>query len=350
MTMYSKRTTIIFLLILLLIAVALACDITSDFIRPVAFAIILGVVFYPLHEHMLRWTRHRAGLASLLTTLALLFLFGIPVVIILLMAANEAFAVAHFLSHKSAEQGGFSAFVMNLADQPLRFIGRWIDLTKFDINAMIRGNMQRMSVWTFGFGAGVLGNFARFIGSFLITLVVVFFLFRDGKQWAYRAGKLMPLTPEQVSRLFQNISDTIVANVYGIVSVGVVQGILVGVALRIAGIPSSLLLGLAASFASIIPVVGCAVVWAPAAIYLLVTGSIGKGIFLVIWGTVVVGTVDNLLRPLVVSGKVELHPLGPAVLYSVTEWKPSSDSWASSLAAVVASVLAALFEDSRARS
>src|ERR1700720_2938314 len=104
--MNSKRTTIVFLLALLLVVAALAFVITYSFLRPVAFAIILAVVFYPLHERMLRWTGHRAGWASLLSTLVLLVLFGIPVVIILLMAANEAFAAAHYLSRKSAEPGG----------------------------------------------------------------------------------------------------------------------------------------------------------------------------------------------------------------------------------------------------
>ncbi len=107
-----------------------------------------------------------------------------------------------------------------------------------------------------GFGAAILGNLARFTVDSLITFVILFFLFREGKDWAYRAGKLAPLSDVQVARLYQNISDTIIANVYGILTVGVAQGILTGIAMRIVGMPSALLLGLGAGFASIIPVVG----------------------------------------------------------------------------------------------
>lgn len=340
--MNGKRTTIPFLLALLLIVVSLAFYITYSFLRPVAFAIILAVVFYPMHERMLRWMKQRAGWASLSSTLLLLFLFGIPVVVILLMAANEAFAAAHYLSRKSAEPGGLTGFLMGLAAQPLSFVGRWVDLTKIDLNAIVRTNMQKVSAWTFSFGAAVLGNFARTVGTFFITLVVLFFLFRDGPDWVRRAAKLMPLSPSQVNRLLTNISDTIVANVYGIVTVGVAQGILTGIAMRIVSIPSSLLLGVAAAFASIIPVVGCALVWGPAAMYLLATGSTGKGIFLLIWGVGVISTADNLIRPWVVSGKVELHPL--VLLFFILGGVEAFGFLGIFIGPVVASVLSALFK------
>ncbi len=145
----------------------------------------------------------------------------------------------------------------------------------------------------------------------------------------------------QVARLYQNISDTIIANVYGILTVGVAQGVLTGIAMRIVGMPSSLLLGLAAGFASIIPVVGSALVWGPVAIYLLVSGALWKGVFLLIWGTVVVSSVDNVLRPWVVAGRVELHPL--VLLFFILGGVEAFGFLGSFLGPVVASVLAALF-------
>ena len=189
---------------------------------------------------------------------------------------------------------------------------------------MISANAQKVSVWLVGFGANVLSGIARFVIDSLITFVVVFFLFRDGAQWAYRAGTLLPLSREQVARLYRNISDTIIANVYGILTVGVAQGVLVGVALRIIGMQSALLFGLATGFASIIPVVGSALVWAPVTIYLLATGSIGKGLFFLIYCVVIVSSVDNIFRPWVVGGRVELHPL--VLLFFILAWKRSA-SW-----------------------
>jgi len=338
--MTSKRTTIVFLVTLILIVLGFTFVITQPFLRPFAFAIILAVVFYPLHELILRWTKQRSGSASLLSTLLLILLFGVPTLIITMLAANEALTAAHYLGRRSAEEGGFTLFAMTLVDRPLQFVGRWVDLPKYDINNIIRSNAQKASVWMVGLGANVLSGVARFITDSLITFVVVFFLFRDGKGWAYRGGMLMPLSPEQVARLYRNIADTIIANVYGILSVGVAQGVLTGIAMRIVGMPSSLLLGLAAGFASIIPVVGSALIWAPVAIYLLVTGSIWKGVFLLLWGVLVVSSIDNVIRPWVVGGRVGLHPL--VLVFFILGGVQAFGFLGLFLGPVVASVLAAL--------
>jgi predicted PurR-regulated permease PerM len=340
--MYSKRTTIIFLSVLLLIALGLSFVITRSFLKPFAFAIILAVVCYPLHERLLRWNKRRVGSSALLSTMLLILLFAVPGIIIALLAANEALSAAHYLSRRSVEEGGFPSLVMALADRPIRYLGHWVDLSKYDFRAMISSNAQKASVWLVGFGANVLSGLARFIVDALITFVVVFFLFRDGAQWAYRAGMLLPLSPEQVARLYKNISDTIIANVYGILSVGVAQGVLVGVALRLIGMDSSLLLGLATGVASIIPVVGSALVWVPVTIYLLATGSIGKGLFLLVYCVVVVSSIDNIVRPWVVGGRVELHPL--VLLFFIFGGVEVFGFLGLFLGPVIASVLVALFD------
>ena len=100
-----------------------------------------------------------------------------------------------------------------------------------------------------------------------------------------------------------------VANLYGILAVGLAQGLLTGLALAFLRVPSALLLGLATAFCSLIPIVGTMLVWLPTAIYLMATGHLWKGIILIVWGTAVVGTIDNIIRPLVIGRRVELHPL-----------------------------------------
>lgn len=339
--MNSKRTTIIFLVVLVLLVLGLAIIITRPFLKPFAFAVILAVVFYPVHEKILRSTRHRRGLGAFLSTLAVLIVFGVPAFIVTTMAANEAITAAHYLSRRSAQEGGFTLFVTKLAAPLLHFVGRWVDLSKYDVHAIISTNAQKASVGIFGVGAAILSNLARFTIDALITFVILFFLFREGKDWAYRAGRLMPLSAVQVARLYENISDTIIANVYGILSVGAAQGILTGIGMRVVGIPSSILLGLAAGFASIIPVVGSSIVWIPAAVYLLVEGAVWKGIFLLVWGTVVVSAIDNIIRPWVVAGRVELHPM--VLLFFILGGVEAFGFIGLFLGPVVASVLAGLF-------
>lgn len=339
--MNSKRATIIFLSALVLLALGLAIVITRPFFRPLAFAIILAIVFYPLHNLSLRLTRQRRGLSTLLSTLAVMLLFGVPGFIITTLAAKEALTAAHYLGQRSAEEGGLAQFAMVLAQRPLQFIGRWVDLSRYDVHAIIANNAQKVSLGLVGIGTDILRNLARFTVDSIITLVILFFFFREGKNWALRAGKLTPLSDGQVAHLYRNISDTVIANVYGILTVGAAQGVLTGIAMRIVGMPSSLLLGLAAGFCSIIPVVGSALIWAPVAIYLLLTGAVWKGVFLLIWGVVIVSSIDNFLRPLVVSGRVELHPM--VLLFFILGGVEAFGFLGLFLGPVVASVLAAVF-------
>jgi predicted PurR-regulated permease PerM len=341
MTTNKKRSTIIFLSALVLVALCLSIVITWHFLRPFAFAVILAVVFYPLHERMLRFTKGRNGWGALLSTLTVALVFGVPAFIIATVGANEALNAAHYLSRRSAEEGGFTSFASNILQAPLHSVGHWIDLSKYDLHAIISSNAQKVSLGMVGFGAAILSNLARFTVDSLITFVILFFLFREGKDWAYRAGKLAPLSDAQVARLYQNISDTIIANVYGILTVGAAQGILTGIAMKIVGMPSALLLGLGAGFASIIPVVGSALVWGTVAIYLFAQGAIWKGVFLLVWGTVVVSSIDNVIRPWVVGNRVELHPM--VLVFFILGGVEAFGFIGLFLGPVVASVLAAVF-------
>ncbi len=340
--MNTKNATIWFLTALVIVFAAVALVIAWPFLRAIAAAIIVAVIFYPAYKRVLRWTGRRATWASLLATAGIVVLFLFPVSLILLKASSEALSAAQRISHLSAEQGGLSLFLANLADRPLHFFGRFVDVSKFDVHSAIAGNLQRASLVVLSSGAAILGSVARLTANFFFMLIVVFFLFRDGERWAHGLGSLMPLTPEQTSRLFRNISDTIIGNVYGIVSVGVLQGALTGAAIAIVGLPSPLLLGIAAFFASILPVVGAALVWAPAGLYLIFTGAIWKGIFVLAWGSVVISMVDNVVRPWVVSGKVELHPL--VLMFVILGGVQVFGFLGLFLGPVIVSVLAAVFQ------
>jgi len=307
--MTRKDATFWFLASMAIFFGAITLLIVWPFLRPIVSAIIVSVIFFPVYQRVLQWTGRRPTWASLITTLAIILLFLFPISLILLKATNEAIVVAQRLSAFSAEQGGLGLFITTLAEKPLQFIGRFVDLSKFDIHSAITSNLQRAGYMVLSSGAAILGSVARLTANFFFMLIVVFFLFRDGQTWAKELGDLIPLSAEQTSRLYRNIADTIIGNVYGIVSVGLAQGTLTGVAIAIVGLPSPLLLGIAAFFASILPVVGAALVWVPAGLYLIFSGAIWKGIFVLAWGTIVISLVDNIVRPWVVSGRVELHPL-----------------------------------------
>jgi predicted PurR-regulated permease PerM len=340
--MNNKKITLWFLASLVILFGALALLIAQPFLRSIAAGVIVAVIFHPAYKRVLRWMGNRRTWAALVATLGIVFLFLLPVTLILLKATTEAITAAQRLSRLSAEQGGFGQFVFAMAERPLHFFGRFVDLSRFDIHNAIASSLQRLSYTVLSSGAAVLGSLARFAADFLFMLIVVFFLFRDGETWAAGLGSLMPLSPAQTSRLFRNINDTIIGNVYGIVSVGLIQGILTGIATAIVGLPSPLLLSIAAFFASILPVVGAALVWAPAGLYLIFTGALWKGIFVLAWGAIVISAVDNVVRPWVVSGKVELHPL--VLMFVILGGVQVFGFLGLFLGPVVVSVLAAVFQ------
>lgn len=306
--MSGKTATLVFLAVLLIVASSLAFFIARPFIQPVAFAIIIAVVFNPIYERILKGIP-KPGWASLLTILVVVLLFAIPLTFILLTASRQAIEIARFLSQKSAEQGGFVPSMMKLLAGPLAFLERHVSVSVDNLRAQLVSHLNQVSVALLGTGAALLGNVAGVITDSIIALVTAFFLFRDGKRVVHRISSVLPLTQDQQRRLLDGISDTIVANVYGMAAVGTTQGFLVAIGLSICAIPSSTLLGVLAAICSLIPIIGTGLVWAPAAVYLIVAGHIGKGIFLLIWGGVVVGSADNVIRPLVIQGRVQAHPL-----------------------------------------
>ena len=306
--MNGKKATLVFLAVLLAGAFALTFFIERPFIEPVAFAIIIAVVFDPIYERILQKVK-RPGLASSLTIILIILLFAIPFTVILMKASAQALDIGRYLSEKSAEQGGLVPSVMKLAERPLLFLGRYVDLSSVRLREQVAAHLNQLGVALLGSGAALLGNFVTLITDAAIALITLFFLFCDGKRIVRRISDVMPLSPEQAHRLLHGISDAIIANVYGMAAVGAAQGVLTAIALRICSISTSTLLGLLAAVCSLIPIVGAGLVWAPAGVYLMLTGHLGKGIFVLIWGTVVISSVDNVIRPLVIKGRVQVHPL-----------------------------------------
>lgn len=306
--MKSNRSTLIFLSILLAGSVLLAIVIFWPFLKPLVFAAILGVGLYPLQAFTLRYVRNRSAAAAL-STLAVLLILVLPAGFMATAVSAEMATAARTLAEKSREQGGVKQFATNTLQRPLAWANRHIDFEKTGVNAWLNSLPARASGFLLSGATILVRSLAGFAGQTIITFFVLFFVFRDGPAIAERIASLMPLSPTQSERVFASIRDSVVANLYGILAVAVVQGVLTGLALEVLGVPSPLLLGVLTGFASLVPIVGTALVWVPASLYLFATSAIWKGIAFLLWGTLVVGSADNIVRPLVVKGRLEIHPL-----------------------------------------
>jgi predicted PurR-regulated permease PerM len=146
------------------------------------------------------------------------------------------------------------------------------------------------------------------LNLFLALLVQYYLLVASGEMWP-RVRRLLPFTPEDSEHLRERFHDVTDGTMRGIVLVAVVQGILVGAAFAVVGLPNAMVWGAVTAIASVLPLLGSALVWVPGAIALVIMGETGKAIGLALFGALVVGNLDNILRPIVLRGRAQLHPL-----------------------------------------
>jgi len=143
--------------------------------------------------------------------------------------------------------------------------------------------------------------------NFFLVLYLLFFFLRDRQSALDSLRALSPLSRKAMNDLFTRVADTIHATIYGTLAVSAVQGLLGGLMFWWLGLAAPLLWGIVMALLAIVPVLGAFVVWVPAVLFLALKGSWGKALILMLWGTLVVGTADNLLRPVLVGKRLKLH-------------------------------------------
>ena len=306
--MERRTAETVLIAILLAVALVLAFGLLRPFLRPLAFAVVIGIGFQPLYVQIKKWVR-RPGLSSLLATLAVLVIFVLPAVLLATAASGDLTRAAQYVGSRSAAEGGLESYLAHLEERLLTWAGKYVNVRDVGLEDTIGSLPSRLSDVMVVAGRALVGGLAGFAGHAILTFLILFFVFRDGVSFANHAASLLPISPARVQRLFEGIRVSVVSNLYGILAVALVQGLLTGIGMTIAGVGSALLLGTAAAFLSMVPLVGTALVWVPASIYLLATGHIWKAVFLIVWCSAVVGTADNIIRPLIVGERVNLHPL-----------------------------------------
>jgi predicted PurR-regulated permease PerM len=305
---HGSSASVWFLLALLLGLLAIGFLLFRAFLQPIAFAAIIGIGFHPLHVGITRIVRG-PNRAALLTTFTVILIFVLPAVLIASAASGELNKAARYFNDRSTQEGGAVAYLSHKQQSVLRWVGKYVDVGELHLESALENLPVQVSRFLLAAGTGLVGGLAGVTGKAILMFLILFFVFRDGHAAVENVTSILPLRREQAKRLLTRIHDSVVANLYGIVAVGLAQGLLTGAALAVLGVRSALLLGLAAAVCSLIPMLGTMLVWLPVSIYLMATGHLWKGIILIVWGGAVVGTIDNILRPLVIGSKVQLHPV-----------------------------------------
>lgn len=300
--------------VLLLAALAyLVWRIVAPLWQPLAWALLLGSLLAPLNVKLAARLGGRWRLASSITLLATVLLFILPVAGIAGAVAAQAAQLLRRLQPRMHDMGqqGLSLDLEHLPwlERPLAWIDANTTISLAQLQGwLIEGSRKVLEGLVSSGGTFVMGALGT-AASFVLMLFVLFFVLRDGPGVARQVVQMLPIEDRRRARLWQHLSDVTRAVFLGIGLTALVQGILVGVGFWIAGLPSPLVFGVVAVLVALIPMVGSALVWAPGALFLAARGEYGYAIFLAVWGAVVVGMVDNFLRPMLISGRADVPTL-----------------------------------------
>jgi predicted PurR-regulated permease PerM len=325
-------------------AVCLCFLVFRPYVMPGLFAAVIAIVFSPLHRYLRRFLKNPTG-SALVSTLITLLLTVIPLAFLLLAISNELTGLYHSLTAKSSEAGGVVPYVLGWSQKLGTWANQRFSLPAIDLRQVLLRRMEIISSSLLSFTGGLVSNVFSLVVNGLITLIVLFFLFRDGERLVSTFIQALPMDPDRSAELQTRITSTVSANFYGSFVVGALQGTLTGLSFWALGIDSPVLWGVVTAVASLVPFFGSATVWVPAAIILVLTGHWVKGVILLGLGFAVIGTVDNIVRPLIIRKAVRLHPI--LVLFSILGGLQLFGALGLFLGPVIVSVTAALLEMTR---
>ncbi len=279
----------------------------SPFLSSMAWAAVIALAAHPLHRKYLKLTRGRGALAAGLSTLTVVLVVVVPLAFMLVVFAGQAMSVYSYVQ-ESAAAGQIPGRQEFLSNPAVAKLTKDLEpyLAQMDLKPILLSGMNSVSSMAVGLSKAILINTLAVIVKFFVMVALLFFFFRDGEKMVRRFWEMVPLGDDHKAVLASTVERVVGAVMYGIVLTCVVQGILGGVGFAIAGIPSAVFFGAVMIVCAFIPVVGTALVWFPAALYLLTTGHVGKGVFLLVWGVLVISSIDNFIRPFFISGRAKI--------------------------------------------
>ena len=287
----------------LLLAASLAFGwIMRPFYGAIFWGVVLAILFAPLQRRILQLIGPRPNLAALCTLLSIFIIVVLPLTFIVTSLVQETATV-----YKRIQSGelNFAALAQQIFDALPAFVLRLLEryelgnLTALwqQLSAAVAHGSQAIAGQVLNFGQ----NTFDFMMSFVVMLYLLFFLLRDGVALSRRIGLAIPLAAEHKRELFGKFTTVTRATVKGNILVAMAQGALGGLIFAYLDVPGALLWGVVMAVLSLLPAVGAGLVWGPVALYFLSTGALWQGSVLVAFGVLVIGMVDNILRPVLVG-------------------------------------------------
>jgi predicted PurR-regulated permease PerM len=285
----------------LLIGVTIAFVwLVRGFLHPIFWAVALGIVFFPMHTKVRDWLKGRDSLAAAASVILILLIVVLPLAAIITAMAGEAAALADRIAEEQMIGRAQLWITQRLPDPVLEWLASYeIDIAR--LASQLSSSAISVSQFVATQAVAIGQNTIRIVVYFFLMLYLLFFFMRDGTRMVEGMVRALPFGDERERHLLERFAQVSRATIKGTLVVGIVQGTIGGILFAILGITGPVLWGVVMALFSIIPAVGPAVIWLPAAIILIVNGSIISGIVLIVVGAVVIGLADNMLRPLLVG-------------------------------------------------
>lgn len=285
------------------IAASLALGyILLPFYAAIMWGAIVALLFAPLYRWLLPRTHRSPNLAATTTLLIVLVIVVLPLALITASLIHEAAMVYERLQSGQLDPALYFRGVFNALPNWITAVLDRFGLVSFNtlqrrLTAALTQGTQFIATQTFSVGRDTF----EFVVSVFIMLYLAFFLIRDGNAVASAVWQTVPLAPTHKKALLEKFTTVIRATVKGNLLVAAIQGALGGLGFWYLGVSGALLWAVLMAFMSLLPAVGAGLVWFPVALYFLVTGALWKCIALVAYGVLVIGLVDNLLRPILIG-------------------------------------------------
>ena len=285
---------------LVVVTAYLVFVVLRPFVASLAWAVIFAMMFHPVHLQLSR--RVGPNRAALLTTLMAGVLIVGPAVLIVSVFAHEVPGVIEYLKGVSVT--------------PEQIQKIW-DIVRsrspFELPAdptlMLREGAQRALTFLAPRAGAVVADVLSTLAALVIMLFALFFLLRDGHTLGRQVRELLPLPEQERDRMIAETRDLVIASVGVGLAVAAAQGTIGGVAFALLGIKAPVIWGVVMAMTSLIPIVGAALVWLPTVLWLLLSGDVVRGVVLLIVGSVGISMVDNIMRPVLLSGRTSASGL-----------------------------------------
>ena len=284
----------------------------SPFFSAIVWALFIAFLLHPLHRRLAKRLGEREPLSSAVLTVATVIILVGPLTALTAAIASQAGELLQLVQGKVAGQEFGS--IRSLTDVPgigptLAWAQRNIGVSAAEIEGWVVEGGRNVLQTLASMGGRVFLGAVGTVVTFTLTMFLLFFFIRDGERMLTTVRILIPLSTARKDQLFSHLGAVIQAVVFGTGLTAMLQGLLVGIAFALVGLPSPLVFGVVAALLALLPFGGTALVWGPAALLLAGLGRWGAAGFLLVWGALLVGTIDNLLKPILVSSRAPVATL-----------------------------------------